>query len=649
VAAAPQQRRVDFRLTGPQSRAFALVQPNRDINLEWGRGCGKSWFDRFVAWVQMARYDGRGRLDILRELGRDISQMESADGISPHALRGIRVVFLMPTLKQFKDVHGAGLKSDLHDWAFLGPKPNWTDWRIELPGGSWMQPFPAEAHSSERARGLRADVVICDEADDIDPSVFDSIARPWFSEPWSLKIRLTSGTYKRGRHGLLWRRRQAAKSGDPRYHSIHATYADSPEVVDRSEVEDARRHTAPAVFAREWECDPDSAEGLVYPFSDDFHVREPDPRQRWSEILIGCDHGYEDPGVFLVIGVSGSGRDAVSHVLEEVYEQHQTEDWWKRKLRDISERYQKLGYQRPRFYGDPSMPARIEAYRSCGVSIQDVDNSIEDGVAVVADRLAIRTRTVDETTGKTERFARLFVSPRCVNTIKEFGAYRRKRDPRNREVFLDDIEDRSNHACVARGSLVTTSVGDKPIEAVAAGDMVATRDGWRRVSAAGMTQSSARLWRLQTSNGRALEGTPDHPVFVNGRGWIRLDSVRYGDIITVWQSGARLLLTRLLAGIPTVFAPTLASPLGGARLAATMLSGSVPSAELGFRSTGTARQQTAHAVVVLSGAVKKQADVFNLKVEGAHEFFANGILVHNCDSLRYAIFNRFKSFFSYTA
>jgi hypothetical protein len=27
--------------------------------------------------------------------------------------------------------------------------------------------------------------------------------------------------------------------------------------------------------------------------------------------------------------------------------------------------------------------------------------------------------------------------------------------------------------------------------------------------------------------------------------------------------------------------------------------------------------------------------VFNLTVDGAHEFFANGILVHNCDAKRY--------------
>lgn len=31
------------------------------------------------------------------------------------------------------------------------------------------------------------------------------------------------------------------------------------------------------------------------------------------------------------------------------------------------------------------------------------------------------------------------------------------------------------------------------------------------------------------------------------------------------------------------------------------------------------------------------AAVYNLEVEGSHEFYANGILTHNCDSLRYAV------------
>jgi hypothetical protein len=35
--------------------------------------------------------------------------------------------------------------------------------------------------------------------------------------------------------------------------------------------------------------------------------------------------------------------------------------------------------------------------------------------------------------------------------------------------------------------------------------------------------------------------------------------------------------------------------------------------------------------------VVQQAAVYNLTVEDEHEFFANGVLVKNCDALRYAV------------
>lgn len=46
----------------------------------------------------------------------------------------------------------------------------------------------------------------------------------------------------------------------------------------------------------------------------------------------------------------------------------------------------------------------------------------------------------------------------------------------------------------------------------------------------------------------------------------------------------------------------------------------------------------AHAVVASVCDVGR-ADVYNLTVEGEPEFFANGVLVHNCDALRYLLIN----------
>ena len=61
-------------------------------------------------------------------------------------------------------------------------------------------------------------------------------------------------------------------------------------------------------------------------------------------------------------------------------------------------------------------------------------------------------------------------------------------------------------------------------------------------------------------------------------------------------------------------------------------------AMLGSQPTSTASSEVAgvHVVAVMPAG---RADVFNLTVEGAHEYFAEGVLVSNCDALRYDCIN----------
>ena len=60
-------------------------------------------------------------------------------------------------------------------------------------------------------------------------------------------------------------------------------------------------------------------------------------------------------------------------------------------------------------------------------------------------------------------------------------------------------------------------------------------------------------------------------------------------------------------------------------------------AEGSSRPTDTARRRHARERVLRVDQLQQSAqDVFDLTVDGAHEFFANGILVHNsCDAARY--------------
>lgn len=57
------------------------------------------------------------------------------------------------------------------------------------------------------------------------------------------------------------------------------------------------------------------------------------------------------------------------------------------------------------------------------------------------------------------------------------------------------------------------------------------------------------------------------------------------------------------------------------------------------RATSTATPGTARARVLRVIDRGTRSDVYNLKVEGSPEYFAGGVLVHNCDALRYLVWD----------
>lgn len=170
-------------------------------------------------------------------------------------------------------------------------------------------------------------------------------------------------------------------------------------------------------------------------------------------------------------------------------------------------------------------------------------------------------------------------------------------------------------ACLGAGTRVTTRAGDKAIEDVSTSDFVLTRTGWHPVSWAGMTRPLARVHDVIMSDGTVVTATSEHPFFTQ-RGWVPVDSLIWGDIMhhitenSVWH---RLKLhfeeTVTRASRDTIFAPF-----------ARLFSGKT--------STNT-RQKRAH-VHVVQVIERDERPVYNLHVDGPHEFFANGILVHNC-------------------
>jgi hypothetical protein len=157
-------------------------------------------------------------------------------------------------------------------------------------------------------------------------------------------------------------------------------------------------------------------------------------------------------------------------------------------------------------------------------------------------------------------------------------------------------------ACLVAGTMVVTSRGDVPIEQIRIGDKVLTRAGLRRVCWAGMT--GVEQTRVVTlTDGGQLRGTSGHPVFVRRQ---------------IFDKGGKFV------------------PLGELRPGDILLNKEhiLPSQkDLAYRCFWFRKKpddMRLGSLLVRGGYPGMLEPVFNLHVEGCHEFFANGVLVHNC-------------------
>lgn len=181
-------------------------------------------------------------------------------------------------------------------------------------------------------------------------------------------------------------------------------------------------------------------------------------------------------------------------------------------------------------------------------------------------------------------FKKIIVHPRCRHTADEFNHYSYKVDKQTGDV-LPIIVDADNH-CVAKGSLISTVHGYTPIEQIKVGEWIRTRTGYNEVVYSGMTGRDQAVIEIKTAT-KTLKCTPDHKVFVLNKCFVRADAIQLGD--------------ELLC-------------------------------------LGTASKDFVAESVLSVTQLSSGSDVYDLTIQGQHEFFADGVLVHNCvDAIRYSL------------
>ena len=227
----------------------------------------------------------------------------------------------------------------------------------------------------------------------------------------------------------------------------------------------------------------------------------------------------------------------------------------------------------------------VSEYANCGVyiGIENIPRTVEIGIEKMQQYIRLEKHN-----GWGANKPRWMISPNCVNLIREMKKLRRASYDSSKKAFdmnkKEDVHKKDDHAfdsCFPAGTLVSTSIGEVPIEKVKQGDLVWTRGGLNKVTKSGPTKFVDSLVRIELSSGKVLRGTDNHRIFTN-RGWVRLDSLRYSDRVSTWSQNSEPI-SILEESIVTI-----------------------------------TRERT------------KTQLVYDLSVENEHEFFANGVLAHNC-------------------
>lgn len=195
---------------------------------------------------------------------------------------------------------------------------------------------------------------------------------------------------------------------------FHATSYDNP-YNDPVELDRIRAEIGDQRFGQEYEANFTKKEGLVYAqFNRETHVKRPESTDEMQKML-GVDFGHRDPTAALTVWKDGTGSYWVT---DEIYRSGMIESEVVEAVKPIE----------ALTYPDPADASKIEAMRRAGIRLRDVTKeagSINSGIEKIQELLLAK---------------KLFISPTCLNTIRELETYSWHKDKTNQPM------DENNHA-----------------------------------------------------------------------------------------------------------------------------------------------------------------------------------------------------------
>ena len=289
------------------------------------------------------------------------------------------------------------------------------------------------------------------------------------------------------------------------------TFRDTPDIVSGSLIRTLERYkdTDPNYYRVHWLGLLGDIEGLVYP-----HFEQVDKLPE-GDYFYGLDFGFaKDPTVL------------TKHVIigDKLYSQEMFTNYDALTNDQIDREIDKCHVSRSSpIYPDPDEPKSAEELRNFDWNVIDAvkgKGSVSFGIQKVNEYYQHWTKD----------------SLNCIKAQRNFR-YIEDRDHKGR--YTTNTTHQWSH-CLIAGTLIRTKEGSIPIEQVKLGDYVLTGSGWQKVLASGMTSPNDIVQTVTFSNGSSITGTADHPVWVNGQGYIPLHALRYYDIMNVWEKESLL-------------------------------------------------------------------------------------------------------------
>ena len=195
----------------------------------------------------------------------------------------------------------------------------------------------------------------------------------------------------------------------------------------------------------------------------------------------------------------------------------------KREASDITGTRVMGGVADPSIFSEDGGPSHADRMAARKVFFRAGDNARVARLGAMGGWDQLRARLK----GDGERPAIYFFST-CRDTIRTLPAM--QHDKSNAEDIDTDAEDHAVDSCFVAGTIIQTARGGVPIESVQVGELAMTRVGYCPVSAV-FSNGVRPVFDVSLSNGEHLRGTGNHPIWCEAKGFISLQSLRYGDMM----------------------------------------------------------------------------------------------------------------------